>query len=71
VSGGKLYSACAKGEHISAGKDLQRTESEAPASVRAALESAAVPVLLPLIPLVIERLRKHRDKTAKPTDAAT
>ena len=51
--------------------DLQRTESEAPASVRAALESAAIPVLLPLIPLVIERLRKHRDKTAKPTDAAT
>jgi hypothetical protein len=34
------------------------------------IQSAAIPVLLPLIPLVIERLRKHRDKTAKPTDAA-
>ena len=40
--------------------DLQRAESESPTSVRAALESAAIPMLLPLIPLVIERLRKHR-----------
>jgi len=40
--------------------DLQRTENESPASLRAALESAAIPMLLPLIPLVIERLRKHK-----------
>jgi hypothetical protein len=40
--------------------DLQRAENEAPTSVRSALESAAIPALLPLIPLVIERLRKRR-----------
>ncbi len=43
---------------------LQRAESESPTSVRAALESAAIPMLLPLIPLVIERLRKHKTEGA-------
>jgi len=40
--------------------DLQRSEGESPTTVRAALESAAIPMLLPLIPLLIERLRKHK-----------
>jgi hypothetical protein len=44
--------------------DLQRADSEAPTTVRAALESAAIPMLLPLIPLVIERLRKHKTEKA-------
>jgi hypothetical protein len=44
--------------------DLQRTENESPTSVRAALESAAIPMLLPLIPLMIERLRKHKTEGA-------
>jgi hypothetical protein len=39
--------------------ELQQAETAAPASLRAALESAAIPLLLPLIPLVIQRLRKH------------
>jgi hypothetical protein len=44
--------------------DLQRAENDAPTTVRTALESAAIPMLLPLIPLVIERLRKHRTEKA-------
>ena len=44
--------------------ELQRAEAEAPASLRAAIESAAIPLLLPLIPLVIQRLRKHRSENA-------
>jgi len=44
--------------------ELQSAESHSPASVRAALESAAIPALLPLIPLVLERLRKHKTETA-------
>ncbi len=40
--------------------DLQKAESESLISIRAALESATIPMLLPLIPLVIQRLRKHR-----------
>jgi len=32
-----------------------------PASVRTVIESAIVPAVLPLIPLVIERLRKHKE----------
>jgi hypothetical protein len=34
--------------------------SDGPASLRAAIESAVIPALLPLIPLVIERLHKHK-----------
>lgn len=41
--------------------DLQDVDSHA--SIRAAIESAVIPALLPLIPLVIERLRKHRAET--------
>lgn len=44
--------------------EIQQAEAEAPASLRAALESAAIPLLLPLIPLVIQRLRKHRSEHA-------
>lgn len=33
------------------------------ASMRAAIESAIIPALLPLIPVVIERLHKHRSET--------
>jgi len=44
--------------------DLQRAESEQPASVRSAIEAAAIPALLPLIPLVLERLRKYRTEKA-------
>jgi hypothetical protein len=40
--------------------NIQQAESGAPGSLRAALESAAIPLLLPLIPLLIQRLRKHR-----------
>jgi hypothetical protein len=39
--------------------ELEQAEAAAPASLRGALESAALPLLLPLIPLVIKRLRKH------------
>jgi hypothetical protein len=45
-------------------EDLQRAERDSPASLRAALESAAIPLLLPLIPLVIQRLRKPRAERA-------
>ena len=40
--------------------ELAQAEAAAPASLRGALESAVVPLLLPLIPLVIKRLRRHR-----------
>ena len=33
--------------------------------IRAAIESLLIPVILPLIPVVIERLHKHRAETAK------
>jgi len=35
-------------------------QAAAPASLRTAIESAAIPLLLPLIPLVIQRLRRHK-----------
>ena len=38
---------------------LEQAETAAPASLRTALESAIVPVLLPLIPLLITRLRRQ------------
>ena len=44
--------------------EIQRAEDEAPASLRGALESAAIPLLLPLIPLVIQRLRKRQGESA-------
>jgi hypothetical protein len=44
--------------------DLERSENDSPGSVRAALESAAIPALLPLIPLVIQRLRRHKGEKA-------
>jgi hypothetical protein len=31
-----------------------------PASLRAAIENAAIAALLPLIPLLIQRLRRHK-----------
>lgn len=43
--------------------EIEHAENAAPASLRAALESAAVPLLLPLIPLVIQRLRRHRTES--------
>jgi hypothetical protein len=33
--------------------------------IRAAIESVVIPVLLPLIPLVIERLHKHKAEAAE------
>jgi len=44
--------------------EIQEAESAAPASLRAALESAAIPLLLPLIPLLIKRLRRHKGDNA-------
>jgi hypothetical protein len=44
--------------------ELEQAEAVVPSSLRGALESAAIPLLLPLIPLVIQRLRKHRGETA-------
>jgi len=44
--------------------ELEQAEAAAPASLRGALEGAALPLLLPLIPLVIRRLRKHTSETA-------
>jgi hypothetical protein len=49
--------------------ELQRAEEGSPASLLAALESAAVPLLLPIIPLVIRRLRKHAPRQG-PKEAA-
>jgi hypothetical protein len=46
--------------------ELQQAEIAGPTSIRAALESAAVPLLLPLIPLVIQHLRKHKGEGAAP-----
>jgi hypothetical protein len=46
--------------------ELQQAETAAPASMRAALENAAIPLLLPLIPLVMQRLRKHKSESAAP-----
>jgi hypothetical protein len=40
--------------------EIEQAENAAPASLRTALESAAIPLLLPLIPLVIQRLRRPR-----------
>jgi hypothetical protein len=45
--------------------DIQKAEADSHASLRAALESAAIPMLLPLIPLVIQRLyKRNADKSA-------
>lgn len=44
--------------------ELDRAETTAPASLRTALEGAAVPLLLPLIPLVIKRLRRQAGENA-------
>jgi hypothetical protein len=44
--------------------ELEQAEAVAPASLRGALESAAVPLLLPLIPLVIKRLRRQTGESA-------
>jgi hypothetical protein len=44
--------------------EIQQAETAAPASMRTALESAAIPLLLPLIPLVIQRLRRHKAENA-------
>jgi hypothetical protein len=38
-------------------------DSHGSASMRAAIESAIIPALLPLIPVVIERLHKHKSET--------
>jgi hypothetical protein len=46
--------------------ELAQAEAAAPASMRAALESAAIPLLLPLIPLVMQHLRKHKSESAAP-----
>ena len=46
--------------------ELEQAEAAAPASLRGALEGAAIPLLLPLIPLVIRRLRKHASETVAP-----
>jgi hypothetical protein len=48
--------------------EIRNAENGSPASVRAALENAAIPLLLPLIPLVIQRLSKR--KTDKAADEA-
>ena len=45
--------------------DLQKAESDSPASLRAAIEGAAIPLLVPLIPLVIKRLRKQATEKAE------
>jgi hypothetical protein len=48
--------------------EIRNAENGSPASVRTALENAAIPLLLPLIPLVIQRLSKR--KTDKAPDEA-
>ena len=45
--------------------EVHESETTAPTSLRTALEGAIVPALLPLIPLVIQRLRKHRREPAE------
>jgi hypothetical protein len=42
--------------------DLRGTE---PNSIQTAIESVVVPMMLPLIPLVIQRLRKHLEEGSK------
>ncbi len=44
--------------------EVHESETAAPASLRSALEGAIIPALLPLIPLVIQRMRKHRTDPA-------
>jgi hypothetical protein len=44
--------------------EIHESEAAAPASLRTALEGAIIPVLLPLIPLVIQRLLKRRTESA-------
>lgn len=44
--------------------DIEQAGAAAPASLGSALESAVVPLLLPLIPLVIQRLRRPRAENA-------
>ena len=39
-------------------------DSHGSASIRNAIESAIIPALLPLIPLVVERLHKHKAETS-------
>jgi hypothetical protein len=46
--------------------ELERAEATSPASLRGVLESAALPLLLPLIPLVAKRLRKHTGESSAP-----
>jgi hypothetical protein len=46
--------------------EIHQAETEAPASLRTALEGAVIPLLLPLIPLVIQRVRKHKAEHAAP-----
>lgn len=40
--------------------ELRQAEADAPASLRTALEKAAIPLLLPLIPLLLRQLRRHK-----------
>jgi len=42
--------------------EIHQAETAAPVALRAAIESAAIPILLPLIPLLIQRLRRHGHK---------
>jgi hypothetical protein len=46
--------------------EIDQAETEAPVSLRTAIESAVLPLLLPLIPLVIQRIRKHKAGHAGP-----
>jgi hypothetical protein len=46
--------------------ELERAEAAAPASFLGALEGAALPLLLPLIPLLIKRLHRHHADRAAP-----
>jgi hypothetical protein len=49
--------------------ELEQAEAAAPASLRGTLEGAALPLLLPLIPLLIKRLRKyHAEDTPSETE---
>jgi hypothetical protein len=43
--------------------EIHQAETAAPVALRAAIESAAIPILLPLIPLLIQRLRRHGHKS--------
>jgi hypothetical protein len=45
--------------------EIHESETMAPASLRTALEGAIFPVLLPLIPLMIQRLRRRRGEPAE------